>query len=76
MIRSSYVIFISYSNLSLIKQDPFNPQLSCHKHQIKSQFPNVCLGNGVGPSMNLELVSLSSFPLAKCNDGTAAAYYR
>ena len=26
--------------------------------------------------MNLELVSLSSFPLAKCNDGTAAAYYR
>ena len=26
--------------------------------------------------MNLELASLSSFPLAKCNDGTAAVYYR
>ena len=36
----------------------------------------VCLGSGIGPSMNLELVSLSSFPLAKCNDGTAAVYYR
>ena len=35
-----------------------------------------CLGSGIGPSMNLELVSLSSFPLAKCNDGTAAVYYR